>query len=438
MTPETRYVRNGDVHIAYSVSGEGPRDVVFLPNWISHIEHMWEDGSVRRFLERIGSFSRLIMFDRRGTGLSDRAVPVPTLEDEMGDVLAILDAVGSGRAAMVAITASAPMSMLFAATHPERASHLILYAAMATLGRTEDTPWGLDDVTRNALYTQMAARWGEGLRLGDMAPSADENFKRWYRRLERYSASPGSVLTFWRATSEIDVRRVLPAIRVPTLILHRAGDRMIDRRHSLLLEKRIPGAKRIELPGEDTLPTLGDMHSLVDEIEEFITGERHGADRDRVLATVLFTDIVGSTERAAELGDRRWRDTLAAHDDVVARELDRFRGRPVKRMGDGWLATFDGPARAIRCAVAARDGVRDLGIELRAGLHTGEIEVVGDDVAGLAVHIGARVGAAAGPGEVLVSSTVRDLVVGSGIEFTDRGSRALKGVPGEWRLHSVA
>jgi len=212
---------------------------------------------------------------------------------------------------------------------------------------------------------------------------------------------------------------------------------MIDRRHSLLLEERIPGAKRIELPGEDTLPPLGDMHTLVDEVEEFITGERHGGDRDRVLATVLFTDIVGSTERAAELGDRRWRDTLAAHDDVVARELERFRGRPVKRTGDGWLATFDGPARAIRCAVAARDGVRDLGIELRAGLHTGEIEVVGDDVAGLAVHIGARVGAAAGPGEVLVSSTVRDLVVGSGIEFTDRGSRALKGVPGQWRLHSV-
>lgn len=437
--PETRYARNGDVHLAYQVVGEGPHDVVFVPNWLSHIEHLWEEPGVRRFLERIASFSRLILFDRRGTGLSDRAVGTPVVEDEMHDVLAVLDAAGSERAALFAITAAAPMSMLFAASHPERTTHLVLYAAMATLARTEDTPWAFTREQRERLSERLAEDWGSGARMEAYAPSmtGDPAFRAWYAKLERLAVSPGSVRCLSGINLEIDMRRVLPAIRVPTLVLHRREDRVVDPRHSHLLAELIPGARRVELTGIDTIPTVGDADALLDEVEEFLTGERRAIERDRVLKTVMFTDIVASTTRAAELGDRRWRDLLGRHDEVVRRELTRHHGHPVKSIGDGFLATFDGPARAIRCAVALGRAVEELGLAVRTGLHTGEVEVIGEDVGGLAVHIGARVSALAGAGEVLVSSTVKDLVVGSEIDFAERGVHALKGVPGEWRLFAV-
>ena len=348
--PETLYARSGDVNIAYRVAGEGDLDLVWVPNWLSNVDMWQEEPMVASFFDRLASFSRLIVFDRRGSGLSDPVSGAPTLEERMDDIRAVMDAVGSERAA----------------------------------------------------------------------------------------ASPGSMLEILRLNGEIDVREVLPTIGVPTLILHRREDRVVDVENARYLVEHIPGARLVELPGEDHVPMVGDQAALLDEAEEFLTGVRPAPEPDRILATVLFTDIVGSTERAAGLGDRAWRDLLGEHDRLVRRELARYRGREIKRTGDGFLATFDGPARGIRCAVAAVEALARIGVEIRAGLHTGEIEVIGDDVGGMAVHIGARVGAEAGAGEVLVSGTVRDLVVGSGLRFEDRGERALRGVPGEWRLFAVA
>jgi pimeloyl-ACP methyl ester carboxylesterase len=439
MTPETRYARSGDVNIAYQVVGDAPRDLVLVPGWVTNIEVFWEGPACARFLERLASFTRLILFDKRGTGLSDRVTDLPNLETRMDDVRAVMDTVGSERAALLGYSEGGPMCALFAATYPLRTTALIMQGTYARRTEAPEYPWG---PTREALEAWMAdcyRDWGGPVGFDQRWPSAahDERARQWWARLLRMGASPGANRALQQMNAEMDVRHVLPAVRVPTLVLHSAGDRVFPAAASRFSAQQIPGSKFVELPGRDHLAWGEDADAIVDEIEEFLTGVRHGPEPDRVLATVLFTDIVGSTEKAVALGDRRWRDVLEGHHDLVRRELGRFRGREVDTAGDGFLATFDGPARAVRCARAVSDGVRALGLEVRAGLHTGEIELLNDKVSGLAVHIGARVAATAGPGEVLVSSTVKDLVAGSGLRFQDRGPHALKGVPGEWRLFAV-
>jgi pimeloyl-ACP methyl ester carboxylesterase/class 3 adenylate cyclase len=435
MEPETRYAKSGDVHIAYQVVGDGPLDLVVVPGFISQVEEWWDEPLSAQFLERLVGFSRLILFDKRGTGLSDREFGVPTLEQRMDDVRAVLAAARSERAAVLGISEGGAMSALFAATYPERTAALVLYGTFA-----EFRSWVPTEEHFARILRAMDEEWGTGRSLSHFAPSlADEpRFQRWWGRHERSGASPGAAMALMRMNSEIDVRHVLPAIRVPTLILHRTQDVTVNVGAGRYQAAHIPGARYVELPGVDHLPFVGDAEPILAEIEEFMTGARPVAEPDRVLATVLFTDIVDSTKRAAALGDRRWRELLEAHHAATRRELERHRGREVKTLGDGFLAAFDGPARAVRCAEAIAGAVRPLGLEVRAGLHTGECEVMGDDLGGLAVHIAARVAAQAGPGEVLVSSTVKDLVAGSGLRFEDRGARALKGIPDEWRLFAVA
>jgi class 3 adenylate cyclase/alpha-beta hydrolase superfamily lysophospholipase len=442
MPPQTRYAANGEIQIAYQVVERGSPsvDLVYVPNRLNQIEHLWADPGVTRYLERLASFARLIIYDRRGTGLSDRMVFPPTLEDEMGDILAVMDAAGSERAALIVMTEGGPTAAFFAATYPDRVSALILYAAMVAHTRHEDIDWAWTEEERLAMFRDVTATWGEATRVDEIAPSmaGDPRFRAWYGGFQRLAHGPGDALRMLQHSSRIDVREVLPTIRVPTLVIRRRDEDVIDPRHAHYLAEHIPGAKLVEVPGRDLIPSIGDDGELVDEIEEFLTGARAAHEPDRVLATVLFSDIVDSTRRAAEVGDRRWRETLETLQGVVLNELSRFRGRAIKALGDGFLATFDGPARGIRCAAALRDAAHPLGLEIRSGLHTGEVEVMGDDVGGLAVHICARVCSSAQPGEVLVSGTVRDLVVGSGIEFADRGEHQLKGVPGEWRLFAVA
>jgi class 3 adenylate cyclase len=443
MTDETRYARSGDLHIAYQVVGEGPIDVLWVPTWIWHVEHVWEEPWTARMLTRLASFSRLIMFDRRGSGLSDpRPGGVgPTLEEEMDDIVAVMDAAGSEQAAVVAMLEAGAMACLFAATHPKRTRGLVLYEAMPRMSWAPDYDWPLTCEEREANAEALREDWGSGKRVLGLTRGGDrdERLRQWAGRLERLAASPATAKAFIRMHNETDVRSVLPSIQAPTLVLHRPDDGNIDIRHSLYLAEHIRDASLVEMPGRHTLPFGPGQDDLVDEIEEFLTGARHAPDPERILATVMFADIVDSTSRAASLGDRRWRELLESMEGEITRELGRFRGRPVKTLGDGFLATFDGPARAIRCATAIRDLIRSrFGIEVRTGLHTGEIELMNGDVGGIAVHIGARVGATAGPGEVLVSGTVKDLVVGSEIEFDDRGERELKGVPGHWRLWAVA
>jgi class 3 adenylate cyclase len=439
MTPPTRYALSGEHHIAYQVTGDGPIDVIYVPSWISQIEHYWEHPRVTRYFRRLGAFSRLIMFDRRGTGLSDPVDRAPTLELQMDDVVAVMDAAGSDQAALFAQLDGGAMAALFAATHPERTRALILYEAMAKMSWAPDYDWAPTGEERDRWLRDL--HWGDGSRLEALAPraSGDPELRAWFARLERLAASPGTAKKFMAMAAEIDVRAVLPTIQAPTLVVHRADDVAIDIRHSRYLAQRIAGARYAELPGEEALDFGRDDERLLDEVEEFLTGVRRPPDPDRILATVMFSDIVDSTSRAAELGDRRWRELLESIDSGVRRELSRFRGRAVKTMGDGFLATFDGPARAIRCAVALREAARSqFGVEVRSGLHTGEIELIGDDVGGIAVHIGARVLGCANAGEVVVSGTVKDLVVGSGISFEDRGECELRGVPGVWRLWAVA
>jgi class 3 adenylate cyclase/pimeloyl-ACP methyl ester carboxylesterase len=438
-TAETRYTRSGDVNIAYQVIGQGPLDLVYVMGWVTNLEAFWQEPSVARFFHRLASFSRLILFDKRGTGLSDR-VPIkelPTLEQRMDDVRAVMDAAGSDRAALFGVSEGGPMCALFAATYPQRTAALVLYGSYAKRLRALDYPWAPTSEEREHWYQLLEQGWGGVVDIGTMAPNADPRFREWWARYLRMSASPGAALAFGRMNAEIDIREVLPSIQVPTLILHRTGDLDMDVGGARYMASRIAGAKYLELPGNDHLPFVGDQAAILDEIEEFLTGARHQADLDRVLATVLFTDMVGSTERSAALGDKGWSDLLEAHNRVIREELDRFRGREVDTAGDGFFATFDGPARAIRCACAMRNELARLGIEIRAGLHTGECELVGDRVRGLSVNIGSRVTSLARPGEVLVSSTVKDLVAGSGLEFTDRGVHTLRGVPGEWRLFAV-
>jgi class 3 adenylate cyclase len=449
--PETRYARSGPVHIAYQVVGDGPVDLVYVPSWLSQVEALWEEPAVVRFIERVTSFARLILFDRRGTGLSDPVIGAPTLEERMDDVRAVLDAVGSRRAALFGFSEGGPMSALFAATHPARTSALILYGTAPRALRAPDYPWGRapeDDPTLH--WDEIAERWGQVddvgidvwgriVEVSRMSPSAagDERLQRWLARVLRLSASPGAAREIVRAIAETDVRDVLPLIRVPTMILHRVEDAIVPIEVGRYVASLMPRARYIELDGCDHLPVLGDSDAVIGEIEEFLTGMRQEREPDRVLATILFTDIADSTRHAVELGDKRWRDLLLMHDHVVRHQLERFAGREVKTIGDGFLATFDGPARAIRCARAIVEAMRPLGIEARAGLHTGECEVIGEDIGGLAVHIAARVSALAGRGEVLASRTVTDLVAGSKIRFAARGEHALKGVPGTWELFAV-
>ena len=440
--PSTRYAKSGDCHIAYQVVGDGPIDVVFVPGFVSHLEHSWDDPRLAHFFRRLASFSRLILFDKRGTGMSD-AVPVqqlPTLEQRMDDVRAVMDAAGSQRAALVGVSEGGPLNLLFAASHPERTSAMVIVASYARIAWAADHPFGASAEAERQLLDRIDEGWGSGVLLGAFAPSLahDAVARAWWARFQRQAASPGATVALMRMAFEIDVRAVLPAIRVPSLVLHRAGDRLVPAEHGRDLARRIPGARYVELPGTDHFFFSGDADAYLDRIEEFLTGERNAGSSERVLATVLFADIVGSTERAAQIGDVRWRELLEAFYSVARRQLERFRGREVDSAGDGLFAAFDGPARAIRCGAAIGDGARALGVELRVGVHTGECELIGAKYGGIAVHIGARVAAHARPGEVLVSGTVKDLVAGSGIAFADRGAHALKGVPGEWRLYAAS
>jgi len=438
MPPQTHYARSGDVNIAYQVVGDGPLDLVFVPGFISHLDLQWADPRIARFLEKLASFSRLILFDKRGTGLSDPVAAPAPLEERMDDVRAVMDAAGSERAALFGLSEGGSMSVLFAATYPERTHALVLCGTFPTgIPDPDDNPSGQRWVDTIQSARAAAEHWGEGHTLALMAPSADRESDRIGRGIfERSAASPQLVQTLFDMVLETDVRDLLPSIRVPTLVLHRQEE-FIPVEGARYMAEHIPGARLIVLPGMDHIPFYGDGDGYAEEIEEFLTGARQAPVSDRILTTVMFTDIVGSTERAATLGDARWRELLGRHDELMRAELDRHRGREVKTMGDGFLATFDGPARGIRCARAVADQVRSLDIELRAGLHTGECELIGDDIGGMAVNIGARIGALAGADEVVVSSTVKDLVVGSGISFSDRGTRELKGVPGEWRLFAV-
>jgi pimeloyl-ACP methyl ester carboxylesterase len=439
--PETKYARSGEVHIAYQVVGDGPLDLVLVPGWISHIEHQWEDPAHAHFLERLASFSRLITFDKRGTGLSDRVAEsaLPTLEQRMDDVRAVMDAVGCSRAALVGVSEGGPMSALFAATYPERTVALVMYGTYARRIRDTDYPWAPTGEEASAVLAAYQQNWGTPFRLEVFAPSVanDERWRQWWARHQRLAASPGAGVALARMNIEIDIREILPSISVPTLVLHRTDDRLAHIEGARYMAARIPGAKCVEQPGDDHLPWLGDADALVAEIQEFLTGVRPAADVDRVLATVMFCDIVGSTERVAALGDARWRDLLTRFHELVRRETSRFRGRIIDTAGDGMLASFDGPARAIRCASSIRDAANALGLQVRSGLHTGECEKAGDKFAGIAVHIGARVAATAQPDETLVTSTVKDLVAGSGLRFADRGAHSLKGVAGSWHLFAA-
>ena len=442
--PQTRYARNGDIHLAYAVTGEPNRtDLVYVPTFFGALEHYWEYPATAVFFDRLAECGRLVLFDRRGTGMSE--VPLSgggfTLEEQMDDVIAVMDAAGIERAGLFAQLEGCMMAALFAGTHPERVSSLALYCPFARLTRIPEYPFGFTVEERlNEVIEPSLAHWGEGTRGFPLAPSlaGDPAFVEWFGKLERLTSGPGLMRHQMELNNETDVRAILPQVRVPTLVLSRSGTEFYDEGHARYMADRIPGARLTELPGHDIFVAGDEAEALIDELEEFFTGARRERPPERVLATVMFTDIVDSTQRAAELGDSDWRRLLARHNELVRRQLARHEGREVKTMGDGFLATFDGPARGVRCATEIAEDVRRLGIEIRAGLHTGECEVVGDDVAGMAVNIGARVSSLAGPGEVLVSGTVKDLVFGSGLEFADRGEHELKGVPGAWRLYEAA
>jgi pimeloyl-ACP methyl ester carboxylesterase len=436
---EVRFTRSGGVDVAYRVVGEGPIDLVYVEGSLTHLEVEWDIPQIRRYFERIASFSRLILFDKRGVGMSDRVPGATTLEERMDDIRAVMDAVGSERAAVLGESEGGPLGMLFAAAHPERTVALILLGAEVRERRDDDWPWGeLTDEQFEAAMTTFPERWGKGMGFQHYFPSIGdvEWGRRLLARLQQHAGTPSSAEAFIRMAFDIDVRHVAPTINVPTLILHSVEDRVCHVENARFLARTIPGAKYVELPGGDHIPILEPDHAVA-EIREFLTGTRESSASDRVLATVLFTDLVGSTARAVEVGDHRWRDLVEQHHAAVRRELGRFDGREVDTAGDGFFATFDGPARAIRCARAIIEAVRPLGLDVRAGLHTGEVELADGKVAGIAVNIGARVAARADAGEVLVSSTVKDLVAGSGIEFDDRGTASLKGVPGEWRLFAA-
>jgi pimeloyl-ACP methyl ester carboxylesterase len=442
--PETRYARSGDVAIAYQVFGEGPLDLVFAPGYVSNIELGWSLSGRAQFLEALGSFARVIQFDKRGTGMSDPVRGHASLETRMEDVRAVMDAARSERAALFGVDTGGMMSIVFAATYPTRTAALMLTGTAARTLWAPDHPWGATEAEYLRSVEEEERQWGSeehGFRaMQRYSPSLPETYaSRWAAYL-RQSASPGAYAAYQRMNMENDVRGVLSAIHTPTLVAHRAGDMVVDVGAGRHLAERIPGAAFLELPGDDHSPFTGSTQELIASTQEFLEGAAQQAEwteADRVLATVLFTDIVGSTAKAAELGDARWRDLLQEHNSMVRRQLARYRGEEVDTAGDGFFASFDGPARAIRCATAIQEAVRQLGLELRAGLHTGECELIDGKVGGIAVHIGARIAALAGPDEVVVSSTVKDLVAGSGLEFDEQETVVLKGIPGDWRLYSV-
>ncbi len=437
--PETRYVDSGGIQIAYQVIGGGTRDLVVVPGFVSNLDMQWADAGLTRFNERLASFCRLVMYDKAGTGLSDPVAAVPTLEQRMEDLHAVLDAADAERPVLLGISEGGPMSLLFAATYPERVSGLLLYGTFATgvldpIKNPAGPRW-IDCATR---VRTVVEHWGTGLLMDVFSPTlaGQPAARRLAGANERAAASPAMARAAWEALEPIDVRDVLAAISTPTLVLHRVGDAIpID--GARYIAEKIPAARMVELPGSDHWWWVGDSEAILEAVEEFVTGARPERSTDRMLATVLFTDIVGSTDRAAAVGDSAWRAVLERHNEVTRAKLDAFRGREIVSTGDGFLATFDGPARGVRCAQAIANSVRQFGVEVRAGVHTGECETLGENIGGIAVHIGARVAAAAGPSEVLVSRTVRDLVAGSGIEFEDAGERDLKGVPGSWRLCRV-
>jgi pimeloyl-ACP methyl ester carboxylesterase len=435
MQPHTHYAKSGEVHIAYQVFGDGPINVVFTPPFVSNVEHWWDEPDVTRGLLRLASYARVAIFDKRGTGMSDRVAELPGVDQRMDDLRAVIDAANMEQAALIGVSEGVPLTALFAATYPDRCSALVLYGGFAQF-----TSWFPTQAALNEFFGYVEQAWGSGASLRTFAPSRsnDSAFQNWWGKGERLGASPAAAAALMRMNSQIDISDIVSTIRVPTLIIHRTDDATINVAGGRYLAEHIPGARYVELAGTDHIPFVGDnADEIADAIQEFLTGARAAVPVDRVLSTVLFTDIVGSTEKAAMLGDRRWRDLLGNHDAVIRRNLMRFRGHEVKTTGDGILATFDGPARGVRCACAIAEEVRPLGIDVRAGLHTGECEMIGDDVGGIAVHIGARVAALAGAGEVLVSSTVKDLVAGSGLRFADRGGQSLKGIPGEWHIYAV-
>jgi pimeloyl-ACP methyl ester carboxylesterase len=440
MQPKTEYARSGGLNIAYQVVGDGPVDLVFTFGWASHLDFQWTDPTLTRFLRRLAQFARVIVFDKRGCGLSDPVGHAPTVEDRMDDIRAVMDAVGSERAVLLGYSEGGVMAALYAAAHPERTAALVMYETwVCGLLDSEQNPGGERWLEVDRRLRAAIACWGDGLSLELVAPSlaASALDRRMYGAFERASMSPGMALALWESFIQADIRHVLPTIGVPTLIVHHTGS-SIPVENARFAARHISGARFVEMEGIDHAPFTHDADRIADEIEEFLTGARGTREPDRLLATVMFTDIVGSTDRAAELGDRAWRELLERHNALVRGEFEHFGGREVKHTGDGFLATFDGPARAIRCAGAIRESLVEVGIDNRAGLHTGEVELVAEDVAGMAVHIAARVLGSAGPGEILVSSTVKELVVGSGITFEKRGSRVLKGAPGEWALFAVA
>jgi class 3 adenylate cyclase/pimeloyl-ACP methyl ester carboxylesterase len=442
MAALTRYTRSGEASIAYQVVGEEGLDLLFMTGWIAQIEHLWEAPANRRFLERLAGFGRLIQFDSRGTGLSDRVLDAYTVEQEAQDAIAVLDAAGSERAAVFTYAHGGLVGAYLAAERPERVGALVMYASMARTAWAADYGWAMRSGEREELLERTIAMWGQANTeaMAAWAPSMveDASLVAWFARLQRLAASPNEARVILDAMVDLDVREVLPRIRVPTLVMHRPEELVWDVRHSRYLAEHIPGARYVELQGSDSFPFVGDSDAIIEEVEEFLTGVRGGGEMVRALLTVMFTDIVNATASAAELGDRRWRDLLARHDEDVREELARFGGREVKTVGDGFVATFDGPpSHALRCALAITEAARALGIEVRVGMHTGECELIGEDVGGMAVHIAARVSALAGPGEVLVSGTVFGTVVGGPFSFTDRGFHELKGVPGRWPLFAL-
>ncbi len=435
-----RYAKNGEVSIAYASFGEGPTDLILVPGFISHLEIMGELPRSQRFLERLASFARVICFDKRGMGLSDRDAGRYTIEAVVEDMMAVLDAAHSSSTVIFGLSEGGSAATMFAAGHPDRTTSLIEFGTYARMAAAPDYPQGIDVKMLRQFNKAMVESWGDPSMLGFWAPSLadDEETRKWWAKLMRYGSGPAGGRALWEMYEQMDVRPLLPLVRVPALILWRDEDRLIPPRLSRLVAEGIPGARSVELPGSDHIVFAGDQEAVLGEVEEFVTGQRSGPPTERALATVLFTDIVGSTERAASLGDLRWRELLSEHDRICRGEIERQRGRYVKGTGDGLLASFDGPARAITAAAEIGRALEPLDLPIRAGVHTGECERIGEDLGGIAVHIGARVSSAAEPGEILVSQTVRDLVVGSGIEFADRGVRDLKGVPGEWRLYAVA
>ena len=432
-----RYAHNGDVSIAYTVMGDGSVDLLFVSGFVSHLEIGLELPLAQRFWERIGSFARVIAFDKRGMGLSDPGAY--TVESIVDDALAVLDACGVERAVVLGVSEGGSAATMLAATHPDRVSAMVQYGTYARMSRAEDYPEGVPVEVTRRFWGRMIDSWGDPASLDHWAPSAahDPELREWWARWLRSGVSPGAMRTLGLMYEDLDVRPLLSAVSVPTLVLYRAEDRVVPSALSRTVAHGIPGAREVELPGADHLFLAGDQGAMIDEIEEFVTGRPAAAVSDRILATILFSDIVGSTDRAVELGDRRWRELLGQYGRLVERELARYGGRLVKWTGDGVLATFDGPARAVRSALAIRARARAVGLEVRAGIHTGEIEVRASDVAGIAVHLTARVMATAQPGEVITSGTVKDLVVGSGLEFEDRGARVLTGLPGEWMLYAI-